>query len=111
MKRLLTALEKEIILKIFEVNNIACKYNLNDFFVEEMNDGGMGSVEFISDDLSKNRHYGSVLGEVKLLDADGMEAFASIIFDQYGDIFQLDIFKGDSSQAIDFKIIDAVRNP
>ena len=111
MKRLLTALEKEIILKIFEVNQIYCKYNLNDLCVEEMNDGGMGSVEFVSNDLSKTRRYGSVLGEVKLIDADGMEAFAAIIFDQYGNIFQLDIFKGDSSPAIDFKIVEAIRNP
>jgi hypothetical protein len=64
--------------------------------VEEMLDGGMGSIRFVNEQLHE-RHLGKVLGEAKFMDADGTLVQISINLDQNGGLFEVDFWKVDFS--------------
>ena len=75
---------------------------LEDVLVEEMNDGGMGSLLFSS---SKG---GRVLGEEVarkvFLDQDGVLAVATISHDNHGELYELDVWKTDFSKLLGFPV-------
>jgi len=66
-----------------------------DALVEPMMDGGMGSLRFISN--RAGRRFGVGLGEVQFTDSDGVLVSATVNTDQFGDLFELDIWKVDFS--------------
>lgn len=61
--------------------------------VEEMNDGGMGSLLFVSN--KKLRKFGSSIAEIQFDDVDKTPVLASIYLDEEGELFELDIWKVD----------------
>lgn len=69
---------------------------LNELTVEEMNDGGMGSLKVVVDGKD-SRLYSKDLAKADLFDIDGVPVFISIDLDTNGDFYQLDVFKGDFS--------------
>jgi hypothetical protein len=62
--------------------------------VHEMNDGSMGSLRFVGVD---DRKFGSITAEAIFRDEDGVPVNAAVIVDQYGELYELDIFKADFS--------------
>jgi hypothetical protein len=68
--------------------------SVNNLLVEEMEDGGMGSLRFISEGEGK---FGSVAVEKDFMDVDGIPVFVSIYIDTDGELFELDIWKTDYS--------------
>jgi hypothetical protein len=62
--------------------------------VEEMNDGGMGSLKFLR---SRPARMAQELSEVTFRDLDGVFVSATLNLDAEGLLFELDIFKGDFS--------------
>ncbi len=58
--------------------------------VEDMPDGGMGSLRFISDDTCS---LGAVAAEADYIDTDGVPASIVVNVDQMGKLFELDIWK------------------
>jgi hypothetical protein len=58
--------------------------------VEEMNDGGMGSLRFVG---SADRRLGKCIGEAEFDDADGVTVSVALNVDQRGELFELDIWK------------------
>ncbi|MGT2457853.1 DUF6984 family protein [Cupriavidus basilensis] len=64
-------------------------------FVEEMDDGGMGGLTFVSP--HENRHIGSDLASVEFFDEDGVAVIVTLSLDNYGDLYELDIWKTDFS--------------
>ena len=58
--------------------------------VEEMKDGGMGSLRFSG---PLGRTFGAELATAELRDVDGIPLVISINVDQYGALFELDIWK------------------
>jgi hypothetical protein len=60
--------------------------------VREMDDGGQGSLRF--EQLSPRRRYGRQLSEFRFTDLDGVPVSATLNLDQFGDLYELDIFKG-----------------
>jgi hypothetical protein len=62
--------------------------------VEEMNDGGMGSLRFVG---VQGRHLGKCVGSAEFIDADGILASVALNVDQNGELFELDIWKVDFS--------------
>ncbi len=73
--------------------------------VEEMADGGMGSLLFVG---SKDRIYGSTLAEAEFRDDDGTPVIAAINLDSDGQLFELDIWKVDFSPLIRIPSTDQV---
>jgi len=69
---------------------------LEDLIVEEMKDGGMGSLRVVIPGEDK-RVYSRELAKVDLFDVDQVPVFISINLDADGNFFELDVFKGDFS--------------
>lgn len=64
--------------------------------LEPMDDGGMGSQKFSS--ASIDSKYAGHAAEVAFMDADGIEVSATLDVDQFGNLFELDMFKADFSK-------------
>ncbi|MFL9999234.1 hypothetical protein PQR34_48460 [Paraburkholderia sediminicola] len=65
-------------------------------FVEEMNDGGMGSIRFClrSD---RPRRLGEQLAEREFADQDGVPVIIALNLDDRGELYELDVWKVDFS--------------
>ena len=64
--------------------------------VEDMPDGGMGSLRFKAG-AERDRRFGKEIGEVLFTDQDGVLVRAAVNLDGNGELFELDIWKMDSS--------------
>jgi hypothetical protein len=62
--------------------------------VQAMNDGGMGSIRFV-EGAPNHRGFGRIVREVSFKDKDGVPVLASIIVDQSGELYELDLWKAD----------------
>lgn len=71
------------------------RVGLSSALVEPMDDGEMGSLTFLS--TTEGRCIGRELCSAEFLDADGIPVIATINLDNYGDLFELDIWKADFS--------------
>jgi hypothetical protein len=91
MPRSLTAEEHDLIAFILGPGS---DLSVRGILVEEMNDGGMGSLLFVG---SQDRSFGRSLGEAEFNDADGTLVSVALNADQHGDLFELDIWKVDFS--------------
>lgn len=67
---------------------------LHELLVEDMADGGMGSLRFVG---KPNARMYSATPELTFFDTDGVWVSATVNLDADGDLFELDIFKGDFS--------------
>jgi hypothetical protein len=64
--------------------------------VEEMQDGNMGSLKFVTSE-SGRRRFGEKIAETEFVDEDGVLVSATINLDDRGNLFELDIWKVDFS--------------
>jgi hypothetical protein len=71
--------------------------------VEEMNDGGMGSLKFLSVKDVKSIMKDEV-ARIDLRDIDGINLSITININTDGEIYELDVFKGDSSPLKQFPV-------
>lgn len=69
---------------------------IDEAFVEEMQDGGMGSLRFVSEDASRPR-FGKQICEATFHDEDDISVSIVINVDHRGRLLELDIFKADLS--------------
>jgi hypothetical protein len=69
---------------------------LSKSIIREMDDGKMGSLRFIHDD-GLIRSFGKEIVSISILDLDMVPVSFAINVDNYGDLFELDVFKGDFS--------------
>jgi Iap family predicted aminopeptidase len=70
---------------------------LADAWVQDMNDGGMGSLRFVGE---VGRHFGQTAVEASYHDADGTPVEVAIFLDQHDALYELDVWKVDSSRLI-----------
>jgi len=70
--------------------------SLDTIRVEEMADGGMGSLSFVRP-FSGQRRFGKQFQEAMFSDADGVVVSVTINLDQDGFLFELDMWKTDFS--------------
>jgi len=74
--------------------------------VEEMDDGGMGSLRFSQRGASTPRRLGALLAEREFVDSDGVPILVAINLDESGDLFELDIWKVDFSPLRRFPAVE-----
>ncbi|MCK1287702.1 hypothetical protein IVB41_27745 [Bradyrhizobium sp. 44] len=89
MPRPLPSKERDLVL--FILGQTSSSYGHFDL-VEEMNDGGMGSLCFVG---SADRRFGKCIGEAEFDDADGVLVSVALNIDQRGELFELDLWKVD----------------
>ncbi|MBH0110721.1 hypothetical protein I6E81_11135 [Salinibacterium sp. NG22] len=70
-----------------------------DISVLEMDDGGMGSLTIRGRAVEERVE--RQVAEVTFFDSDGMWVSATLNVDQFDDLFELDVFKGDFSPLIE----------
>ncbi|MNK09254.1 hypothetical protein D3C87_272070 [compost metagenome] len=68
--------------------------NLENYLVDEMDDGGMGSLHVVG---NEDRIFGRELAKGDFSDIDGMPVFISVDLDTNDDFYELDVFKADFS--------------
>jgi hypothetical protein len=71
-------------------------HSIDDAVVQEMRDGGMGSLRFAQPTADKPR-FGRQIRAATFADADGLPVSIAINLDQNRQIFELDVFKADGS--------------
>jgi hypothetical protein len=76
---------------------------LPNLFVEEMNDGGMGSLKFLFNDNNKRR-VGKEIAVITLLDVDGIPLSVEVNLDEDGRLYELDVWKVDFSPLKQFPL-------
>jgi hypothetical protein len=86
-----------LINKLLELAGI--NINLENKLVAELDDGKMGSLRFNG---SENRKYGKTISEYQFHDRDGVVVLASLFLDENNDLFEIDIWKTDFSELIEW---------
>ena len=86
---------------------------LSTALVQDMPDGGMGSIQFYRISTPSNtRRFGKQIAEGAFRDSDGVPVSVTLNLDESGELYELDLFKGDFSPLIsypepdDFEIIE-----
>lgn len=100
--RLLTDRELKIISALIDAADpewAHLKQNLSVSKVTEMDDGGMGSLQFQYED-SLERAFGANISEAEFIDQDGVIVSIALLLDYHGRLFEFDSFKGDFSRLI-----------
>lgn len=78
--------------------------------VKPMNDGGMGSLSLYPREVKEeNRMFGSNPCNAEFFDRDGISVLAGLFLDQNGDLFELDMFKGDGSPLIEIPDVSQIK--
>lgn len=90
----------EFMLELFHYQRPA-KF-LESILATELSDGGMGSLRFAT--KNDDSHFARELGQINLLDTDSIPLNISINLDQYGELYELDVFKVDFSSLKQFPV-------
>jgi hypothetical protein len=77
--------------------------DLPNIMVKEMDDGGMGSLRFLSG-TDKQSRFGEQIAEIVILDVDNCPVSFALNLDEDGEPFELDVFKADFSPLKQFPI-------
>ena len=70
--------------------------SLSERLVEDMKDGGMGSLRFKGAE-NRDRRLGKKIAEAEFRDEDGIPVSAVLNLDDHGELFELDMWKVDFS--------------
>lgn len=92
---------------------------LQDLLVTEMCDGEMGSLLLFPGGRDiKGRKFGRQISECQFTDEDGIEVVASLNLDQFGHVYELDIWKTNFEKLIripdvaaEFRCTETKRSP
>ncbi len=94
----LTKAEHKLMLCLLKESQISLNIDINSLKVMEMNDGGMGSLYFVSDKKLRNeRLFGGTIAEKVFYDTDGVMLSITLNVDKEGILYELDIWKVDFS--------------
>lgn len=105
--RLLTVEERALLTVMIAGTPHAARLldSLPTVLVEEMDDGGMGSLRFCTPD-DRSRHLGKQLAEREFADIDGVPIVIAVNLDDRGELYELDVWKVDFSPLKRFPTIN-----
>jgi hypothetical protein len=95
--------EIALIAGMLESHPLKSKFSMqsSDYYVQDIDDGGMGSIQFLSLSQTK-RKFGMRIAEVEYTDQDGVLVLVSIITDEQGELYEIDFWKVDFSPLIHY---------
>ena len=105
MERSLTIPEKNFLRELLRTISLPTE-NIDEIKVKPLNDEGMGSLFIISDKKEEDRKFEGVLFQQQFVDVDEVPILVTLHADQYGDLFELDIWKADFSPVIKYPQLD-----
>ena len=82
---------------------------LPDLFVSEMDDGGMGSLEFVAA-AAKSKIMRDEIARIDLNDNDGLPLSIAVNTNVFDEVYELDVFKADFSPLKRFPVAPYVFN-
>lgn len=94
VRRPLTQPERQLVEFLLHLAEGAGVHDLDATLIKEMDDGGMGSLQFGE---SRQDQLGHMVAEARFADDDGLPVFASLVLDQLGQWYELDLWKVDLS--------------
>ena len=65
--------------------------------MEDINDGGMGSITFLNPSQTRKRSLGKALAEAQYTDEDGIPVSIVVNADKNNELYELDFWKVDFS--------------
>lgn len=74
---------------------------LENVMVMPLDDGGMGSLMFVSPHHQERRKCKALIADCKFKDKDGVPVIASLYTDEKDELYELDIWKADFSPLIE----------
>ena len=94
--------EEKLLEELISRSNIKIPSNWkNDLLVSPLHDGKMGSLTlFPHNTLNKERHFGVQVSECQFKDIDGVPVIASLYLDKDDKLFEMNLWKVDSSKLI-----------
>lgn len=113
--RPLRPLERELIERMLVGKAVGpgTEARLSSALVADMQDGGMGSIRFLTSEHAPARHFGRAITQAEYIDEDGVLVSIVVNVDQKDDLYEVDFWKVDFSplkrypRASDIKIEDA----
>lgn len=101
-KRKPTPEELKLLDRLINLASLSIKENRKDLIlVESLNDGGMGSIHLYPDGVNYDgREFGKQISDIVFRDKDGIDIIATLYLDQYGDLFEIDVWKTDFAPTI-----------
>lgn len=102
MYRNISEKEKTLLKKLIQNTKEEFKFIIpENLLVKDLQDGQMGSIKFFNSD-NFDRVFGSQVSEVFFKDDDDVLVIATLYIDNYGDLFEIDVWKVDFSPTINF---------
>ncbi|GAB2580266.1 DUF6984 family protein [Spirosoma areae] len=94
--------EKRLIAQLLKVSDLKLGPEwMENILVEPMNDGGMGSLKFFSNDPNHiSRKFERKISEIQFSDTDNVLVLVSLNLDSFGQLYELDVWKTDFSPLI-----------
>jgi len=83
------------------LSQVPTKFKIPDEVVV-LDDGNMGSIQFVDPENRSGRMYSSDLIEATYIDKDGIEVLITLILDNYNSLYELEFWKADFSELIDY---------
>ena len=96
--RALRPIERELVERMLAGKDVkpGTEANLPSLLVEDMQDGGMGSIRFLTSGHSA-RHFGRAVAQAEYIDEDGVLVSIVINVDQENELYEVDFWKVDFS--------------
>ncbi len=78
--------------------SIPASSELDSMLVSDLDDGGMGSIRFVSQHAEQGeRRFGRRIAQTEFTDDDGVVVSAALNVDQHDELLELDVWKTDFS--------------
>ena len=100
-------LELKLLKLLMDKANVDLYYYKNKILVQDMNDGGMGSLTLYPDGIyidKKKRKFGKCVSDHEYLDVDGVHVLASLYIDDSGKLYEIDSWKVDFTPLVKINI-------
>ena len=107
--RPLRPIERDLIERMLTWENAEVDAKLSSSLVEDLQDGGMGSVLFLTPGKS-SRHLGKAVARAEYIDEDGVPVSIVINVDQDGELYEVDFWKVDFSPLRRYPKISEIRS-
>ncbi|PQV65200.1 hypothetical protein B1R32_102209 [Abditibacterium utsteinense] len=104
--RRLREVEKVLLVTMLSFVPNSMTETLDTLLVEDLNDGGMGSIQFLSS--GEKQRFGKELVEALYIDEDGILVIITVYLDKQDKLYEIDFWKVDFSPLLRYPTPDQI---